>query len=72
MARLDKQNQDFDTSEVVNFVREVRERSLSDREWKHYLAGYGYSVKNDDAGKTFVASLVKGDAICELPSDLCA
>ncbi len=72
MARLDKQTQDFDTTEVVNFVREIRSRSLSVREWKHYLAGYGYSVKDDDAGNTVVASLVHGDAICELPADLCA
>lgn len=45
----------------------LRERrmALTDREWKHRLAGYGYSLRESAAGPV-LTSLVKGADICLL------
>ena len=45
----------------------LRERSqaVSDREWRHRLRGYGYTLKSTDRG-TVVRSLINGADLCAL------
>lgn len=43
-------NDPFVISQVVDLVLRERESSLSAREWKHRLAGYGYAIKDTDHG----------------------
>jgi hypothetical protein len=41
----------FITAQVIYLVLREREASLSPREWKHRLAGYGYAIKDTDHGQ---------------------
>ena len=41
----------FVTDEVLQMVQRERAVALSAREWKHRLAGYGYSIRDTDDGK---------------------
>ena len=41
----------FVTSNVIDLVMRERSIALSNREWKHRLAGYGYSVRDTDLGQ---------------------
>lgn len=54
------------TTEICEIVLREREMSLSDREWKFRLRGYGYGIRDTDDGQ-IVTSLLKGDEICALP-----
>ncbi|WP_137701319.1 hypothetical protein [Marimonas lutisalis] len=54
------------TAKVCDIVLREREMSLSEREWKFRLRGYGYAIKDTDAGRV-ITSLLKGDDICALP-----
>lgn len=56
----------FDTAAVIDFVLRERETSLSAREWKHRLAGYGFAVKETLEG-LLVETLPQGEPICVLP-----
>ncbi|MFK7834767.1 MAG: hypothetical protein AB8B60_00975 [Sulfitobacter sp.] len=40
----------FITAQVIDLVLRERESSLSSREWKHRLAGYGYAIKETAHG----------------------
>lgn len=61
----------FVASKVIDLIREEREKALSLREWKHRIAGYGYSIKDTDAGQV-VATLPHGVELCALPAELSA
>ena len=52
-------------AQVRTLVANERQKSLSPREWKHRLAGYGYSIQDTDQG-TLIKSLPHGEAICTL------
>ena len=41
----------FITAQVISLVLRERESSLSSREWKHRLAGYGYAIKDTEHGQ---------------------
>ncbi|MDQ2094902.1 hypothetical protein [Rhodalgimonas zhirmunskyi] len=55
------------TAKVCDIVLREKTMSLSEREWKFRLRGYGYAIKDTDEGQ-MVTSLLKGDAICAVPS----
>ncbi len=56
----------FDSRAVIDLVLRERESSLSAREWKHRLAGYGYAIKETLRGEV-VQKLPHGTEICVLP-----
>jgi len=56
--------------EVIQLVTRERVSALSAREWKHRLAGYGYSIRDTDDGKHVLETLPHHVALCELPSEL--
>ena len=64
-------NDAFVTAEVLALVTRERERALSFREWKHRLAGYGYSVRDTDHGPV-LETLPHHVEVCVLPPELCA
>lgn len=61
----------FDTAEVIDLVLRERATSLSSREWKHRLAGYGYAIKDTQQGQV-VETLRQGQEICVLPAEVAA
>jgi hypothetical protein len=63
-------NDAFVTEEVIQIVARERAVALSDREWKHRLAGYGYSIRDTDDGKRVLETLPHRVALCELPTEL--
>ncbi len=52
-------------SKVRTLVMRERQIALSDREWKHRLAGYGYALKRTDRGH-LVTTLPHGVVVCSL------
>ncbi|MCM2561775.1 hypothetical protein M8756_07710 [Lutimaribacter sp. EGI FJ00015] len=55
-------------NELRDFVTQERKKSLSDREWKFRLAGYGYDVrKSSDCLK--LVTLRHKVELCDLPLD---
>lgn len=58
-------------SEILEIVEREHRYALSDREWKHRLRGYGYSIKESDEGR-FLTSLLRGEQVCALPAHLAA
>ncbi|WP_322866776.1 hypothetical protein U5922_011635 [Aquicoccus sp. G2-2] len=54
------------TARVRDIVLRERTMSLSEREWKFRLRGYGYAIRDTDEGP-IITSLLKGDDICALP-----
>ena len=64
-------NQDaFLTDEVMEMVQRERAVALSAREWKHRLAGYGYSIRDTEDGKHILEKLPQRTEICVLPEAL--
>ena len=55
----------------MTLVTNERERALSVREWKHRLAGYGYSVRDTENGHV-LETLPHHVEVCTLPAELCA
>ncbi|QQA41203.1 hypothetical protein [Pelagovum pacificum] len=51
--------------DVRQFVIAERSRCLSDREWRHRLAGYGYGIRDGGAGH-ILTSLIHGRDLCPL------
>ncbi|APE45004.1 hypothetical protein BOO69_17500 [Sulfitobacter alexandrii] len=41
----------FITAQVMDLVLRERAVALSNREWKHRLAGYGYAIRDTDRGQ---------------------
>ena len=61
--------QNNEQSKVMEIVMRERRMAISDREWHHRLRGYGYAIRDTDEGR-IVASLLKGQDICDLPAHL--
>lgn len=61
------QQSDLTTTEgLMAFAIREREMSVSDREWKHRLRGYGYDLKQ--AGeRTLITSIGQDFPLCEVP-----
>ncbi|WP_299562654.1 hypothetical protein [uncultured Sulfitobacter sp.] len=57
----------FATKEVLQIVERERAIALSDREWKHRLAGYGYSIRDTTDGQRVLETLPHGIEVCVLP-----
>lgn len=53
-------------AQVRDFVTGERLKALSDREWKHRLAGYGYDLRKAECCLKLV-TLPHGVEVCELP-----
>ena len=49
-------------NDVMEFVLAERSRSVSDREWKHRLRGYGYDIRQTE-GRTILTTLPAGNEI---------
>ncbi len=54
---------------VMELIREERRKSVSVREWKHRLFGYGYAVIHTDHGD-MIENLSSHEEICEVPQEL--
>ena len=54
------------TTQVRDFVTCERMKSLSDREWKFRLAGYGYDLRKEP-GCLKLVTLPHGVEVCDLP-----
>lgn len=57
-------------AQVIDLVTRERENSLSNREWRHRLAGYGYGIRSTETGQ-FIERLSTRAAICAVPAHLC-
>ncbi|MCX7565821.1 hypothetical protein OS189_05655 [Sulfitobacter sp. F26169L] len=60
----------FTTDKVMQIVTRERAVALSAREWKHRLAGYGYSIRDTDDGRHVLETLPHQVELCELPEEL--
>ncbi|MEO0402797.1 MAG: hypothetical protein AAF214_10515, partial [Pseudomonadota bacterium] len=58
-------------AQVVELVAHERAKSLSSREWKHRLAGFGYSIRDTELGQV-IETLPHRVVVCDLPAELCA
>ncbi|MCG7494140.1 hypothetical protein [Thalassobius sp. Cn5-15] len=54
---------------VIELLREERRKSLSLREFKHRLMGYGYKIRQTARGAV-VESVSSQKEICKLPHEL--
>ncbi|WP_417700202.1 hypothetical protein [Pseudophaeobacter sp.] len=54
---------------LLELIREEREKALSPREWQFRLRGYGYAIKRV-AGDQILTRLPKGTEIGVLPADI--
>lgn len=54
-----------DSAAIRELVMAERRVSVSEREWKHRLVGYGYAIKDTPQGRV-VTSVVRGEALCSL------
>ena len=61
----------FMAAQVLDLVLNERRKALSPREWKHRLAGYGYSLTQAE-GTVMVTSLRTGAAVCTVPGEVTA
>jgi hypothetical protein len=60
-----------EVARIVEFVASQRAMVLSKREWKHRLAGFGFSIEESDNGPV-IATLPRRKVVCLLPPELCA
>ena len=70
MSIIVKQD-DFAIAQVVDLIAKERAMALSRREWKHRIAGYGYSIRETDAGDV-IETLPHRVEVCALPASLSA
>ena len=61
----------FLPAKVYDLVRRERAASLSPREWKHRLAGYGYAIRETDHGQV-LETLPHHVEVGVLPAELSA
>lgn len=54
---------------ALEILTAERAHSLSQREWMHRLAGYGYAIREADEGKV-VTKLPQNIDLCALPERL--
>ena len=66
MSILSNQDQ-FATAKIIG----ERTKALSKREWKHRLAGYGYSIRETNAGDV-LETLPHHVEVCTLPDVIAA
>ncbi len=59
----------FITAQVIDLVLKERAACLSQREWKHRLAGYGYAIKDTDHGQ-IVETLPHHVEVAVLPAKM--
>ena len=52
-------------SDIRDFVMRERALSVSDREWKFRLRGYGFGIRDTDHGR-MITSLLGGTELCTL------
>lgn len=52
-------------NDIRDFVMRERALSVSDREWKFRLRGYGFAIRDTDRGRMVTSLLGKGD-LCTL------
>ena len=55
-------------SSVLSFLTQERRKSVSVREWRFRMMGYGYSVRNV-GGRQMVTKLPQGHFLGVLPAD---
>lgn len=60
----------FATEEIMQIVTRERQIALSTREWKHRLAGYGYSIRDTEGGQHVLETLPDRVELCVLPQEL--
>lgn len=53
---------------VLELIRAERQKSVSVREWKFRLMGYGYRVMDTDHGE--VIATLRQQEICAVPAEL--
>jgi len=53
---------------VLELIRAERQKSVSVREWKFRLMGYGYRVMDTDHGE--VITTLRRQEICAVPAEL--
>lgn len=61
----------FAQAQILDLVTRERSNSLSRREWKHRLAGYGYSIRETESGDV-VETLPHRVEVCMLPANISA
>jgi hypothetical protein len=59
----------FMAAQILDLALSERRKALSPREWKHRLAGYGYSLATSDQG-VVVTSLRTGTPLCAIPGEV--
>ena len=55
----------MNTQDIRDFVLRERNLSVSEREWKFRLRGYGYGIRDTDEGRV-VTSLLGNRDLCAL------
>ena len=58
----------FAEAQILDFVMSERSKALSRREWKHRLAGFGYSIRETEAGD-IVETMLNRVKVCMLPAE---
>ncbi|MEP1353973.1 MAG: hypothetical protein ABJX32_03685 [Tateyamaria sp.] len=61
----------FAEAQILDFVIGERNKALSRREWKHRLAGFGYSIRETEAGD-IVETMLNRVKVCILPTEALA
>ena len=61
----------FVEAQVLDLVTRERTKALSRREWKHRLAGYGFSIRETDSGD-MLETLPHHVEVCMLPAEISA
>jgi len=56
---------------ILDFVIKQRAHVLSFREWKHRLAGFGFSIDRTEQGH-MITMLPGHRRVCRLPDQFCA
>lgn len=59
----------FEPIAVMELLRTERRKSVSLREWKHRLCGYGYAIKQTARGAV-IQHLSSRQEICKIPREL--
>ena len=70
MLTIDNQDRLVE-AQIIDLATRERTKALSRREWKHRLAGYGYAIRETDAGDV-VETLSDRVDVCLLPSAVSA
>lgn len=60
-----------ETASILDFVIKQRAHVLSFREWKHRLAGFGFSIDQTTQGH-MITKLPGHRRVCSLPDAYCA